>query len=169
MMQSLRRESTPAQAAPDPQAEGAQSGSKVVIETRFGLVEFDRGQSLGFARPIPGFPGYQEFGLTPIPNVDPNVFMLLQSIEPADLSFVVIPYAPDAGLIAAEDLEEALKQLDVRPENLAMLLIANFRKEGEQTIKTVNLRAPIIIDASTRRAWQYILPNESYAVRHSLG
>ena len=169
MMQSVRRENAPAPAAPGPQAESAASGDKLLIETRFGLVEFDRGQSLAFARPIPGFPNHQEFGLTPIPNVDPNVFMLLQSIEPADLSFIVVPYMPESELIAADDLQAALTQLGVQPENLAMLLIANFRKEGENTVKTVNLRAPIIIDASTRRAWQCVLPNERYPVRHPLG
>ena len=95
--------------------------------------------------------------------------MLLQSIEPADLSFIVVPYMPEAELIAPDDLQEALMQLGVQPENLAMLLIANFRKEGEETVKTVNLRAPIIIDAAARRAWQYILPNEKYNVRHLLG
>jgi flagellar assembly factor FliW len=33
---------------------------------------------------------------------------------------------------------------------------------------SVNMRAPIFIDTAKRLAWQYILPNDRYEVRHSL-
>ncbi len=167
MMQSPSAERT-RWAASCPPASGGSDG-KTVIETRFGTIEFDRGHSIRFARPIPGFPNHEEFGLAAIPNVDPNSFMLLQSLAPADLSFVVVPYEPATGLIDQADLVEALQQLDIKTADAAMMLIATFRKEGGRTVTSLNLRAPIIIDTRRRLAWQHILPNDRYPIRHVVG
>jgi flagellar assembly factor FliW len=48
------------------------------------------------------------------------------------------------------------------------MLIATFRRMGNSFETSVNMRAPLFIDTANRLAWQYILPNDRYEVRHTL-
>jgi flagellar assembly factor FliW len=48
------------------------------------------------------------------------------------------------------------------------MLIATFRRMGGSFETSVNMRAPIFVDTRNRLAWQYILPNDRYEVRHTL-
>jgi len=141
---------------------------KTTVKTRFGVIEFDLNQALTFPKGIPGFVGYQSFGLAMIPSETQSSFMLLQALEPDDLSFIVLPYEPAAGLIEAKDLEAALQHLGLAQANCAIMLIATFRRMGNSFETSVNMRAPIFIDTEKRLAWQYILPNDRYEVRHTL-
>jgi len=141
---------------------------KTTVKTRFGVIEFDLNQALTFPKGIPGFVGYRSFGLAMIPSETQSSFMLLQALEPDDLSFIVLPYEPVAGLIDAKDLEAALQSLSLAPENCAIMLIATFRRMGGSFETSVNMRAPIFIDTANRTAWQYILANDRYEVRHTL-
>src|SRR3546814_1518344 len=61
------------------------------VKTRFGVIEFDLNQALTFPKAIPGFVGYQTFGLAMIPGETQSSFMLLQALDPDDLSFIVLP------------------------------------------------------------------------------
>src|SRR3546814_14518524 len=56
------------------------------VKTRFGVIEFDLNQALTFPKAIPGFVGYQTFGLAMIPSETQSSFMLLQALDPEDLS-----------------------------------------------------------------------------------
>lgn len=138
------------------------------VTTRFGVIEFDLNQALTFPKGIPGFVGYQAFGLAMIPSETQSGFMLLQALEPDDLSFIVLPYEPAAGLIEPKDIEAALQSLDIAAQNCAIMLIATFRRMGNSFETSVNMRAPIFIDTQSRQAWQYIMPNDRYEVRHTL-
>ena len=143
--------------------------SSVTVQTRFGLIEFDRSSILTFPKGIPGFKDYQEFGLSKLPGAsEVSNLVLLQSIEPTDLSLIVCSYEPAAGLIDAEDLAEACEHLSIRMEDCAIALIANFHREGDSVRISVNVRAPVLIDSANRLAWQYILSNDKYSVRHML-
>jgi flagellar assembly factor FliW len=94
--------------------------------------------------------------------------MLMQALEPDDLSFIVLPYEPAAGLIEPKDLDAALQHLNIPVQNCAIMLIATFRRMGNSFETSVNMRAPIFIDTTNRQAWQYIMPNDRYEVRHTL-
>lgn len=141
---------------------------KTTVKTRFGVIEFDLNQALTFPKAIPGFVGYQLFGLAMVPSETQSSFMLLQALEPDDLSFIVLPYDASAGLIDAKDVEDALQHLGIAAPDCAIMLIATFRRMGGSFETSVNMRAPIFIDTAKRLAWQYILPNDRYEVRHSL-
>lgn len=161
---------TAAPAAPDATASAPLSdgGKTRTVDTRFGTIEFDLDQSLTFPKAIPGFIGYQLFGLAMIPSETQSSFMLLQALEPTDLSFIVLPYDPATALIDAKDVDAAQQSLGIAPADCAIMLIATFRKLGERFETSVNMRAPIFIDTANRLAWQYILPNDRYDVRHVL-
>ena len=141
----------------------------VAVETRFGVIEFDRQSIITFPKGVPGFKGYQDFGLTNLPMAGEANLMLMQSIDPSDLSFVICSYDVSAGLIELQDLAQACDHLGIAPQDCAVALIANFHRAGENTELSVNLRAPILIDTANCLAWQHILANEQYQVRHMLG
>lgn len=141
---------------------------KTTVKTRFGMIEFDLNQALTFPKAIPGFIGYQTFGLAMIPSETQSSFMLLQALEPDDLSFIVLPYDPAAKLLDDKDVAAAQESLGIAPEDCAVMLIATFRRIGGSFETSVNMRAPIFIDTAKRQAWQYILPNDRYDVRHTL-
>jgi flagellar assembly factor FliW len=103
-----------------------------------------------------------------IPSEAQSSFMLLQALDPDDLSFIVLPYEPVAGLIADEDIGNALQHLGIATADCAIMLIATFRRMGGSFETSVNMRAPIFVDTRNRLAWQYILPNDRYEVRHTL-
>jgi flagellar assembly factor FliW len=132
------------------------------------VIEFDLNQSLTFPKGIPGFTGYQVFGLAMVPSETQAGFMLMQALDPDDLSFIVLPYDPAAGLIEEQDIVAAQQTLGIAPGNCAVMLIATFRRMGSSFETSVNMRAPILIDTTNRLAWQHILPNDRYEVRHTL-
>lgn len=162
--QAARTAAPAAHQVPVPSAEG----DKVTVKTRFGVIEFNLNQALTFPKAIPGFVGYQLFGLAMIPSETQSSFMLLQALAPDDLSFIVLPYDPAAGLIDAKDIADAQEHLGIVPADCAVMLIATFRRMGNSFETSVNMRAPLFIDTANRLAWQYILPNDRYDVRHTL-
>src|SRR3546814_18706866 len=99
-----------------------------------------------------------------IPSEAPSTFMLLQALEPDDLSFIVLPYDLRAGLIDAKDIETARQHLGIAPVDCAVMLIATFRRMGNSFETPVNMRAPLFIDPANRLARQHYLPNDRTAV-----
>jgi flagellar assembly factor FliW len=162
--QNLKRVCVPMMAvAPEQEPKG-----KVTVETRFGVIEFDRSSTLTFPKGIPGFKDFHEFGMTKLPGSPEANLVLLQSIEPSELSFIVCCYEIAAGLIDAEDIGQACQSLGIEPKDCAIVVIANFHRNEGGVRLSVNLRAPILIDTANRLAWQHILSNEKYDVRHML-
>lgn len=161
--------STPASATVDtpPEQEPA-AADAIVVDTRFGRFGFDPAQTIEFARGLMGFPGQKSFGLTALPDPRFNQFMLLQSLTDAGLSFLVLPATSGAGPIAPEDLEAEREALEIPPENLAVVLIVSIRKVGGETQISVNLRAPVFLDAGRRTGAQVVLTNGNYPIRHVL-
>jgi flagellar assembly factor FliW len=151
-----------------PPSEEAIATNAIVVETRFGRFAFDPDQSIEFPRGVPGFPAHKHFGLTALPDARLQQFMLLQCLADAALSFLVQPISAENGPIAPEDIAAARDDLGIAPENLAIVLMVSIRKIGGETQISVNLRAPIFMDASRRTGAQVVLPNGQYPVRHVL-
>ncbi len=141
---------------------------KITIDTRFGTIEFDRSQAITFPKGIPGFGAYREFCLSRIPDDEEGVFLLLQSLEPTDLSFIVTTYDPTSGVLQPEDLAAARQHLGMSDSDAAVMLIASVHQSAEGTYITVNMQAPILLDTANRLGWQYIFQNETYQIRHGL-
>jgi len=146
----------------------AQETGMISLSTRFGNFEFDRAQALNMPNGLLGFAGYSEFGLATPPGDGFGQFKILQSLQDADLSFIVLPLPVDNGLIDREDIEDATASLDGNIDDMAILLIATIRKLPDGSKLTVNTQAPIMIDAARRQAWQYILHNPKYNIQHEL-
>lgn len=142
----------------------------VTIDTRFGSMEFSRSNTFTMPHGILGFADKREFGLANLPAERYGHFMLLQSLEDAALSFLVLPLEAVPELIAAPDLEEACAAAGTAAEHAIVMLIATARKDEESGAVTlsINLRAPIVIDAERHTARQHVLNNVAYPIRHEL-
>src|SRR3546814_11973403 len=100
------------------------------VKTRFGVIEFDLNQALTFPKAIPGFVGYQTFGLAMIPSETQSSFMLLQALDPDDLSFIVLPYDPASGLIEAQAIAADKQTRGSAPTDRPGSQNATFRHKG---------------------------------------
>lgn len=161
MPDQIGRDSAPAPAE-------TPAGDFQVIETRFGPMEFANDDTVHLPRGILGFAEHRDFTLAYLPNKFIDQLMLLQSLSDLNTSFLVLPVAADAGIIEEKDLNGACGAMDIDPEDAALLLIVTIRDAGGQPEVTANLRAPVILDTASRRAWQYVLPNAKYSMRHPL-
>ncbi|MBN2064140.1 MAG: flagellar assembly protein FliW [Sedimentisphaerales bacterium] len=131
--------------------------------TRFGEIEIDGSRIMRFAEGILGFPDYHDYAL--LQTNTENCFFWLQSIECANLAFVVcdpLLFVPDYQVpVKAEDLKTIdLENLD----NAQVMIIVN--KVGQAL--TGNLQGPLVVNATTCQARQLVLSEKRYSTRHPL-
>lgn len=138
----------------------------IVVDTRFGRLEFDTSQAIDMPRGMMGFPENKVFALTSVPDPRVENFLLLQSLTDSGLSFLTLPLSLENGIIAFRDIEAARQDLGIASENFAAIVIVSVRNIGGNAQTSVNLRAPVFLDAAARTGWQYVLPNGAYNVRH---
>lgn len=144
----------------------APSAGRTIIETRFGVMDFDLDNAIEMPHGIPGFPDKRRFGLGRLPGTSGEQFLLLQSLEDAQLSFIVLPVSLEGGPVAREDIAGGMEALGIAPDGVAVLMIVTAREEAGERLISVNLRAPIFVDTGKQRAFQHVLANTAYPVRH---
>ena len=140
----------------------------IAVESRFGTVVISSAARMTFPQGLLGFSDYHSFGIAPLPDGKHPQFRVLQSLEAAELAFLVAPLNLDSGAVALEDIDEACRTLAIARDDLLVLLIVTVRREGETAQVSVNLRAPLFVDAARGIARQYVMPNTRYAIRHPL-
>ncbi len=137
-----------------------------VIDTRFGKITLQKKSPLTFPRGLLGMADKFNFFLTDFPSPKLSHFKLLQSLDDYDLSFITLPLGLQNGIIMAEDLSHACKELGIAVENLVTLLIVSVHRMPGKTTLSVNARAPLLIDSQMRLAAQYVFPTDRYTVQH---
>lgn len=134
--------------------------------TRFGEVSIDENLIFEFVEPIIGYDNLKKYVL--IEHSQHSAFKWLQSVECAELAFPVsspaffdIEYQFEIPTEQAEKIElssvESLISL-----NIVTIPASNPRKA------TINLLAPIIINANNKQGMQIILSNSNYPVKQPL-
>ena len=116
-----------------------------------------------FSRGILGFPKYKNYVLIQ-PEAD-STFYWLQSVEAADLAFVVtdpLLFVPDYQVPLREETRQDLGLSDLAEANV--LVIVN--KVGDTL--TANLQGPLVIHAITRAAAQIVISEKKYQTRHPI-
>lgn len=139
--------------------------------TRFGLVEVDEDKIIRFVDSIPGFPDAKQFVL--IPHKEDSPLVWLQSIELADVAFVVTEpwtYFKDYKPAISEwDLERlSASKEDEADEEASLLVLSILTISGEPGKITANLMAPVIINLRNNLAIQVILAYDGYTTKHML-
>lgn len=149
-------------------AEDATNGSMIVLHTRFGRIEVDPDYAVSMPRGLIGFPGQTRFALSGLPDERLGELKALHSLDDESLSILVMPHGLDTDLVDAEDMTDALETLGMSPESTTMLLVVATHRTTDGTYMSVNLRAPIFIDAQRRIASQYVLRNSKYPIRQPI-
>lgn len=143
----------------------------VTIENKFGTLVFEEADMVHVTQGLVGFPEYQRFALAALPETGKdNQFRLLQSLDEPDLSFIVFPTTIENALLDKVDIEGICQQFSIPNSHVVLLHIATIRDDGTgNTNMSLNLKAPIIVDAGKQTAVQYVLPSNKYAIQHPVG
>ncbi len=138
------------------------------VETRFGRITINPRQAIHFPTGMLGMPDRNNFCLTHFPSEKMARFKLLQSLDDTGLSFITLPVDITNPLIERPDLEQAVRDLEMNVEQVAVLLVVTVHRDTGVAKLTVNARAPVLVDASRRIAAQYVFPHTKYMIRQPL-
>ena len=139
-----------------------------MIHTRiFGDIEVDENKIITFDGGIIGFPELKRFMLIHDRENEKKHISWLQSIDEPDFAMPVIDplkLVEDYNPIVEDELLSGLGKL--LPEEMLVLVTMTIPKDI--TKMTVNLKAPIIINAASLKAGQIIVDDEKYVVRYPI-
>lgn len=131
----------------------------------FGEVDIEQSNIITFEHGIPGFEEEKQFILMPLS--EESVFEVLQSVQTKEIAFMTTPPASIV-LNYHFDLDEAtIQALDIKSEEEVHVYVIMSLKESFSG-STVNLKAPIVINATNNKAKQVILSNEEYIIRQPI-
>lgn len=136
----------------------------MIVKTKnFGEIETDDNNIFTFDCGIPGFEKLKKF--TIIKNDTDSPFSWLQSLEEPEISFIIMDvynifpnYDP---LVYDDDLKSLGK---IENNNLIIYNIVVIPPIISQM--SVNLKAPIVINAETKKGKQIITKNEDYPIKY---
>ncbi|MGF1608286.1 MAG: flagellar assembly protein FliW [Kiloniellales bacterium] len=140
----------------------------VIIETRFGPLEFGPENSLFMPVGPLGFGDFRRFGLAALPKPASSRFKLLQSLDNHELGFIVTTLDPNDGRVTRADIEDAALSVGIPMDAAQFLLIVTIRVANGSTNMTANLRAPIVLDRKRMIARQVVMANASYPIQMPL-
>jgi flagellar assembly factor FliW len=147
---------------------GGVPGGTLTIQSRFGEVVVDMAKSLEFPRGLLGMADKLRFALAGFPSEKMQQFMLLQSLDETALSFITLPLPLDNPIVAAKDIYEVSRELQIAEDNLALLLIVSVHRFPTGVKLSVNARAPLFIDSLRKLGVQHVFQHDTYKVQHML-
>ncbi len=142
----------------------------ILLTNHFGDFVVHADTILTFDYGIIGFSEFKTFALVKLPHLDTeSPFRLLVSMEEPHLSFIVFPTTSQSPLIEKEDVSALCERYKIIPSDLLLLHIASIQEDATLGNKiTLNLKAPIVIDASTRHADQYVFTDKDYTLHYRM-
>lgn len=138
------------------------------IESRFGALKVDTDKAIFIPHGLLGIPGKLRFVLAAFPNTKMRNFSVLQCLDDLSTAFMALPLGIENGIIAAEDLRIACRELDIPERYAAVLLIVNVHRNADGVRLAVNARAPVMINVEQRTGEQYVFQHDRYALQHML-
>ena len=139
------------------------------VATRFGPIAGRWEDVIEMPQGPLGFTQHRRFALLTVPNPKLSQFRLMQSLEDADLSFIVMPCPTDGGPVLKADLADACTAIGIPLDDLQLMLIVTVRTVGDLVELSANLRAPVLMDTRRHVARQVVLSNPTYPVRQAIG
>lgn len=138
----------------------------ILNTTKFGEIDIDEELIFDFVEPVIGYDNLRKYVL--VEHSDDSAFRWLQSIEDMDLAFpVTSPAFFDIDYQFEIPTEKAEKINLNSVESLISLNIVSIPAYNPRKA-TINLLAPIIINATNKQGMQIILSNSNYPVKHPL-
>lgn len=139
----------------------------MIVKTKhFGSIDIDKNDVYTFEKGIPGFDDLRKFiVINPDKDGETSPFRWLQSIEDSDTAFVIMDVysiLPDYNPLVYDDDLNALGE--VEDNNLVIYNIVVI----PQTVSkmSVNLKAPIVLNLTTKKGGQLVVKNEDYSIKY---
>lgn len=131
--------------------------------TRFGEIEYPEEVVITFPEGVLGYPQDKPYILLEH-DTEGSPFKWLQSLSNPDLAFIVIdPAIVDPAYQYMIDVDTARLIGTDRPEDCAVIAIVNVPR-NQPHLMTANLKAPLVVNAETRRGRQVVLSTQTYAI-----
>ena len=146
----------------------AEKIEEITLNSRFGPITYTEESIISFPQGLFGFGSLKDFVIAKAPKSPLGEFILLQCTEDESVTFLLHPVLTEGGPISQDAIATACEALDLEKEDTSVLSIVSIHRENEDVEVTTNLRAPLFICAKERRGYQYILQDNSYAIRHPL-
>ncbi|HZG59676.1 MAG TPA: flagellar assembly protein FliW [Anoxybacillus sp.] len=136
------------------------------ITSKFlGEIEINEEQIIYFPNGLPGFEDERQFVIFSLEEESP--FAVLQSIQHSHVGFVIVyPFSfyPNYAFDLAEEDIEKLKLSS--PDDCVTYTIMTLKEPFAKS--TINLKAPIVINAKEKIGKQLILHDSNYPIRFPL-
>ena len=126
--------------------------------TRFGEIEIEEDSVLNFPFGIPGFPDLKRFIV--IDYKDPIKW--LHSVEDPDIAFIItVPFVlfPEYSFTIKDDVEEFLGIKEASDVVIFAILSVSDNN------LMANLKAPLVVNISNKKAVQILLEDDRYSFR----
>lgn len=134
----------------------------------FGEVEIAEEKIIHFENGLLGFEDYKDFTiLYDVEAGEEPFFSWLQCVTEQSLAFPVVNpqrVDPQYDPVLEDMLLEPLGEIG--EDDLVVLLLATVPKDVKKA--SVNMKAPLIINAATRQGVQIVAENEEYEIKHYL-
>ena len=145
------------------------SDSQLTFKSRFGEVSYTQAAILDFPNGLLGMPNQIKFFISKMPVEKLKNFQVMQSLVDDDISFAILPhdFLPEG--LEADDVAEIKAIMEIKGDEMLMMLIASVQHTSSGARLSVNLRAPLFINTDTKEAYQIVLANNKYQVQHFLG
>ena len=138
----------------------------MVLETKnFGEVEIKEEEIIFFEYGIPGFESMTKFVILGKTDAPDDPFLWLQSTENPNLAFVIMNPRDLVFDYEAEIDMFTANLLKIKDENDALIYCIVTVPQDISKI-SINLKAPVIINAKENRGCQVVLENEKYKFKH---
>ena len=132
----------------------------------FGEIDYDSQLVISFDEGLPGFPDHKKFVIL-LESAQEDTFCWLQSVEDGQLAFALINIynvKPDYNPLVNSEEVESLGSLG--DNNLLIYNVVVIPDDIKQM--RANLRAPIVINPTTKKGKQVILDNEDYQLKYKI-
>ena len=132
----------------------------MIKTSRFGEVDVDQTRIITFPKGLLGFPKYKQYVL--IEAGDESYFWWLQSIEMADLAFVVTDPSLFVPTYKVPLKPEQMQEMGLESlEDAQVFVIVNKRDQ----VLTGNLQGPLVIHCGKRVGQQLVLSDRRFTTR----
>jgi flagellar assembly factor FliW len=129
---------------------------------RFGTLDINEEELLTFPHGVIGFPTEQRFAL--VPHHGSGYIAWLQSASTPGLAFPVVSAHAFGDRYPDVPVENAAREVGVEGDEDSLAVMVVLCALANQPA-TVNLLAPIVVNAATRRGAQIILEGTRYSTR----
>jgi flagellar assembly factor FliW len=135
-----------------------------VQNTRFGSIDIDETAAIEFPQGIIGFSEETRFVLV---ERAAGKIAYLQSLRTPCLALPVLDATALEPSYAGDAAADLANVAGIDAANMAIIVVV-YVNEEDRSLRA-NLLAPIVVDASARKAWQIILDPEKYAPNARIG